>query len=118
MLRFQDMMAEQSKNGKIILREMNISINTVSVLRDILLTETGKNIVQIDLSKNTLGDRGIELLVPFLVKTKSLFKLQLCSNDVSAHGMSELFSALMKNESLVEIDIGTEDGIARNRMCS
>ena len=41
------------------------------------------NIVQLDLSKNLLGDRGIALLAPAIAKSKALVSIQLCSNEIS-----------------------------------
>lgn len=51
-------------------------------------------------------------------KSKSLTVLQLCSNDITASGMAVLLNELTGNESLTELDVSTEDGVSRNRLCS
>lgn len=68
------MIGESSRDGRVSLREMQISVNTATALSAILSTPY-KNIVVLDLSKNLLGDRGVAILAPALAKSKSLVTL-------------------------------------------
>ena len=73
-------------------------------------------VAHLDLSKNNLGERGLELLAPALRTNCSLASLKIGSNEISGVGMATFFESLAVNQSLNEIVINTEGGIARNRM--
>ena len=85
------------------------------VLREILKKP---EITHLDLSKNLLNDKGTKLLLPSIASSKSIVVFKVCSNDISPNGLKLLFQYLKGNESITEIDISTEDGVQRNRICS
>ena len=76
------MMDANSRNGKLVLREMQIGYTTALSLKEILL-QPRTEIIQLNLSKNLLGDKGIMCLASALAKSKSLVSLAICSNEIS-----------------------------------
>lgn len=99
------------------LREMMLGVNSARVLNNVLIDpSTCHAVAHLDLSKNNLGDKGLELLAPALRTNCSLVCLKMGSNEISGTGMGQFFEALAENKSLDEIVITTEGGIARNRM--
>lgn len=58
--RFQGRLNETSINRRLSLREMNISLNTAEVLRDLL--QSNKKIIHLDLCKNMLSDKGVTII--------------------------------------------------------
>ena len=95
---------------------MNLSLHTAEVIRDLLATNF--KIAHLDLCKNMLGDKGVKVIVPILLRSKQLVSIHLGSNEITVHGMTILLNSLVDNQSLNSIDLGTEDGIQRNRIFS
>jgi Ran GTPase-activating protein (RanGAP) involved in mRNA processing and transport len=73
-------------------------------------------IAVLNLSKNTLGDDGVILLMRTIVQTLSLVSLNLSSNEITAIGFSNIFDAISTNQSVVHLNLSTYDGVNRNRL--
>jgi hypothetical protein len=68
------------------------------------------------LSKNKIGDDGINYLASTLTKVKHIISLDLTSINLSQNGILTLVDALKKNESVVDLNIGSYEGVNRNRV--
>ena len=62
--RFRQMCNKKCCNRKINLRDINLGLNSSSVIKKILMTNT--NIAHLDLALNHIGDDGVSLLAQFL----------------------------------------------------
>ena len=110
------MLSEQSVNRRLQLKEMSLGQYTAEVIRDLL--GSNPKIAHLDLSINMLGDKGVKVLVPQLLKSKQLVSIHFGSNEITVHGMTILFNQLVNNQSIDTINLSTEDGIQRNRIYS
>ena len=70
----------------------------------------------LNLSKNNIGDKGVEKLTQFLRVTRTLVSLNLSSNEISGAGFGHIFEAMKTNESVIELDLSTYEGVNRNRL--
>lgn len=64
------MMSDNSKNGHIKLRDLQLSVHSAQALKQILMSP--KSFIHLDLSKNSLGDEGISILASVIAKSKSI----------------------------------------------
>jgi len=96
---------------------MNIGLNTAKILGTIISNDVDL-VAHLDLSKNLIGDKGVEILAPAFQNSRNLVSLSLGSNDISGVGMVKLFNAFTLNCSLSTINLSTEDGVQRNRITS
>jgi Ran GTPase-activating protein (RanGAP) involved in mRNA processing and transport len=48
----------------------------------------------LDLQKNSLGDKGVKVLMHAVSHSRSLVSLNLASNDISNEGMLAIFKGL------------------------
>lgn len=73
-------------------------------------------IAQLDLSKNCLGDAGVETLFKAVRRSHAVMHVDISSNELTALGMASVFKFLKKNESVTSLMCGTVEGIRRNRI--
>jgi Ran GTPase-activating protein (RanGAP) involved in mRNA processing and transport len=73
-------------------------------------------IAQLNLSKNNIGDEGVEVLMKCLQNTRGLVSLNLSSNQISSAGFIKIFESMSFNESLIYLNISTLEGANRNRL--
>lgn len=95
-------------------RECNLSVNSSEVL-SIILSETDK-IARLNLSRNNLGDMGIENLMNGIKENKSVVHLDISSCNLSSKGGNIVFTALRENESVISLNICSKEGLNRNRL--
>lgn len=69
-----------------------------------------------NLSKNSIGDKGIGLLMDCLQYNKSLVCLNLSSNEISSVGFIKIFETMSYNESIINLNLSTIEGANRNRL--
>ena len=86
-----------SKHGRLILRNMQLSVYSSLVLSKIFKKKTGFRIRQLNLTGNNIADTGVKLLCDNLPMNKALFSLNLCSNNITHVGAIFLFEALALN---------------------
>ena len=72
-------------------------------------------ISRLNLSKNNLGDIGIELLVNSIKNSYSLISLNISSNGITCKGGETVFKNLITQQSLIDFNISTLEGSNRNR---
>ena len=76
-----------------------------------------ENIAQIDLNNNNLRDEGIKILSSAIKQLRSLVHLSVASNEITSKGCKNLCErGLIENENLVSLDIGSTNGLGRNRL--
>ena len=105
-------------NGRAVFTEMLLQVNFAAVLNSIFLENPTQRISHLNLSHNHLRDQGAILVIQAVKHSKVIIYLNLVSNDIGPNGMQCFFDELVHNESLIEFDIGTDEGINRNRVSS
>ena len=45
-----------------------------------------------------------------------MIHIDLSSNDIQAEGACHLFDALLENSSIISVDLGSKEGLNRNRI--
>ena len=73
---------------------------------------------RIILTKNDFGDDGIELLLECLEGNNNIVELNLSSNSLGVSGGMSIFRFLLKQESIICLDLSSKEGIYRNRVCA
>jgi deoxyhypusine synthase len=73
-------------------------------------------ISSVNLSKNNIGDKGVELLMQALKDNKSLVCLNLSSNEISSAGFISIFETMSNNQSINYLNLSTLEGANRNRL--
>ena len=72
----------------------------------------------VNLSRNSLSKRGIQILCKALERNETIIHLNLSSNDMPAAGAKRLFHTMMKNCTIISLDISSSEGLNRNRIGS
>jgi hypothetical protein len=70
----------------------------------------------VNLSKNSIGDKGVGLLMDCLRYNKTLVCLNLSSNEISSAGFIKIFETMSYNESIMYLNLSTIEGANRNRL--
>ena len=73
-------------------------------------------ISQVNLSKNSIGDKGVGLLMDCLMYNRTLVCLNLSSNEISSAGFIKIFETMSYNESIIYLNLSTIEGANRNRL--
>lgn len=112
--KFYDYCAKKCINRRVDFSECNLSINSSEALS--FVVSQNDKIARLNLSKNSLGDRGIELLIKGLESNKSVVHLDISSNDLTAKGGNLIFDFMINNDSIVSLNISSKEGLHRNRL--
>ena len=70
------------------------------------------------MTRNNLGDQGVEILVNSIKNSKSLISLNITSNSITYKGGEIIFSQLQNQQSIIDLNISSKEGINRNRLTS
>jgi len=91
-------------NGNCVLKELNLSWNHISDLGASYLAEHLKRqnqcLASLDLTQNSIGDQGAEMISTALRMNSTLKFLSLASNRIGATGANALARSLQENKSL------------------
>ena len=108
---------EKCINRVINLSDCSLGFNSMIVLADIL--QRNIDICsRIILTKNDFGDEGIQLLLECLEGNNNIVELNLSSNSLGVNGGNSIFNFLLNQESIVCLDLSSKEGIYRNRVCA
>jgi Ran GTPase-activating protein (RanGAP) involved in mRNA processing and transport len=108
---------EKCINRVINLSECSLGFNSMIVLADILRKNI-EICSRIILTKNDFGDEGIQLLLECLEGNNNIVELNLSSNSLGVNGGKSIFQFLLNQESIVCLDLSSKEGIYRNRVCA
>jgi Ran GTPase-activating protein (RanGAP) involved in mRNA processing and transport len=75
-----------------------------------------REFLYLDFSLNQIGNEGGGVIGSFLEQNPPVIYLHLGSNSIEERGCVSLFQSLCVNHHLTTLDMGTIDGINRNRM--
>ena len=117
MNRFMNFIKEKCINRVINLSECSLGFNSMIVLADILRKNI-EICSRIILTKNDFGDEGIQLLLECLEGNNNIVELNLSSNSLGVNGGKSIFQFLLNQESIVCLDLSSKEGIYRNRVCA
>ena len=117
MNRFMNFIKEKCVNRVINLSDCCLGFNSMIVLADILKKNIDI-CSRIILTKNDFGDDGIELLLECLEGNNNIVELNLSSNSLGVSGGMSIFRFLLKQESIICLDLSSKEGIYRNRVCA
>ena len=98
------------------MNEQGLGPASANVIANIFKGKAGQDLWKLDLGKNKLGNKGIEILARGIQKSRSLASLDLGSNDIMNEGASILFKCLTNSLSLTHLNIANHDRLHRNRL--
>jgi Ran GTPase-activating protein (RanGAP) involved in mRNA processing and transport len=100
------------------MNEQGFGPESAKIIADIFKGKKGcnKEFWSLDLGKNRLGNKGIEIIAKGIQASKCLSALDLGSNDIMHEGASILFKCLSLNNSLTYLNIANHDRLHRNRL--
>ena len=117
MNRFMNFIKEKCINRIINLSDCSLGFNSMIVLADILRKNVDI-CSRIILTKNDFGDEGIQLLLECLEGNNNIIELNLSSNSLGVNGGTSVFEFLLNQDSIIYLDLSSKEGIYRNRVCA
>ena len=117
MNRFINFIREKCVNRVINLSDCSLGFNSMVVLSEILRNNFDLY-SRIILTKNNFGDEGIELLLESIEGNNNIVELNLSSNSLGASGGNSIFNFLLKQNSIISLDLSSKEGLYRNRICA
>ena len=115
-IKFKDFCKSKCKNRIADFSECYFGINSIKVINNLLLDKN--RISRLNLTRNNLGDYGVELLVNSLINSISLVSLNITSNSISHRGGNIIFKSFIHQQSIIDLNISSIEGINRNRITS
>ena len=112
--KFKDFCSLRCINRIADLSDCFFGINSIIFLTDILFNSD--RISVLNLSRNNIGDEGVELLVKALKNSQSLVSLDISSNSISPKGGNMIFTKFIYQQSIINLDISSHEGVNRNRL--
>ena len=94
--------------------ECNFSLNSIRII-SIILLDTNR-LSRLDLTRNNIGDLGVEILVNSLKNTNSLLYLNLSSNSITHKGGQNIFNSFINQQSIIDLNLSSLEGSNRNRI--
>ena len=94
--------------------ECNLSINSIRIISLLLLD--ANRLARLDLTRNNIGDFGVEILVNSLKNTNSLLYLNLSSNSITHKGGQIIFNSFINQQSIIDLNLSSLEGSNRNRI--
>ena len=117
MIRFINFIKEKCVNRVINLSDCCLGFNSMVVLAEILRNNFDLY-SRIILTKNNFGDEGIELLLESIEGNNNIVELNLSSNSLGASGGNSIFNFLLRQNSIISLDLSSKEGLYRNRICA
>ena len=115
-IKFKDFCNSKCKNRIADFSECYFGFNSIKVISDILLLKN--RISRLNLTKNNIGDIGVEILVNSLKDSVSLVSLNITSNSISYRGGIIIFNTFENQKSIIDLNISSIEGSNRNRITS
>ena len=113
-LKFKEFCNSKCKNRIADFAECNFGLNCIRII-SVLLLDTNR-LSRLDLTRNNIGNIGVEILVNALKNSKSLVSLNLSSNSISHKGGQNIFSSFIYQQSIVDLNLASLEGSNRNRI--
>ena len=114
LVKFRDYCNSKCRNRIVDLSECYLGINSAKLISKILY---GTNrISRLNLTRNNLGDYGVEILVYSIKNSTSLVYLNITSNLISYKGGKIIFEELRDQKSIIDLNVSSIEGTNRNRM--
>ena len=114
--KFKEFCNSKCKNRIADFSECYFGINSIKVISELLLVTN--RISRLNLTKNNIGDIGLEILVNSVKNSISLVYLNVTSNSISHKGGNILFKSFINQQSIVDLNISSIEGSNRNRITS
>ena len=113
-IKFKDFCNSKCKNRIADFSECYFGINSIKVISNILLIPN--RISRLNLTRNNLGDSGIEILVKAVKNSISLVSLNITSNSLTYKGGLIIFREFSNQQSIIDLNISSIEGSNRNRL--
>lgn len=113
-VKFKEFCNTKCKNRVADFSECNFSINSIRIITVILL-DTNR-LARLDLTRNNIGNFGVEILVNSLKNSKTLVYLNLSSNSITHKGGQKIFSSFIGQQSIIDLNLSSIEGSNRNRI--
>ena len=114
--KFKEFCNTRCKNRIADFSESYLGLNSIKVI-SLLLLDTNR-LSRLDLSRNNIGNLGVEILVNSIKKSRSLVSLNLSSNSISHKGGQLIFDSFIYQQSIVDLNLSSLEGSNRNRITS
>lgn len=80
------------------------------------LLKDNQHFVRLHLEKNEITNVGAKELGEMLQFNTALVHIDICGNNIGPDGFESLFYGLTKNHSVFSLNLGSKDGLNRNRL--
>lgn len=104
LLELEDVLRQQQKLKKLVLRDTDITSNSGYILANILSHK--RHLTHLDLSENHLGTQGALIVGGIVSQLPALNTLNLMNNHINNDGMTTIFEGMKKLKYLKELHIG------------
>ena len=102
------------RNRCVDLRDFYLGIHSIQIISHYIFKVD--RIAKLNLTRNNLGDQGIEILISAVKNSMSLISLDITSNNISYKGGQFIFKNLSEQQSLIDLNISSLEGTNRNRL--
>ena len=112
--KFKNFVNSKCRNRCIDLSDCYLGIYSIKFISDFIYK--GDRISRLNLTRNNLGDQGIELLINAIKNSMSLISLNLTSNNIAYKGGQIIFEDLSEQKSIIDLNISSIEGTNRNHL--
>jgi len=112
--KFRDYCNSKCKNRIVDLSECYLGIHSIRLISSILYTSD--RIARLNLTKNNLGDTGVQILINSVKNSMSLISLNITSNSITHKGGEVIFKELVYQQSIIDLNVSSIEGTNRNRI--
>jgi hypothetical protein len=114
--KFKDFCNSKCKSRIADFSECYFGVNSIAIISELLI-DTNR-ISRLNLTRNNIGDTGLEILVNSVKNSFSLVSLNVTSNSITHKGGTIFFKSLINQQSIIDLNISSIEGSNRNRITS
>ena len=112
--KFKNFVNSKCRNRCVDLSDCYLGLYSIKFISDFIYK--GDRISRLNLTRNNLGDQGIQLLMNAIKNTMSLISLNLTSNNITYRGGQIIFENLSEQKSIIDLNISSIEGTNRNHL--
>lgn len=101
------------KNRQFLMKECGLGSKSAATIGKVL---KNSNFAYINLSKNSLGDEGIYLLLKEICDSPTIVHVDVSNNDITTDGFEKIGKILEYHPSIISFDGSSYEGLHRNRL--
>ena len=112
--KFKNFVNSKCRNRCVDLSDCYLGFYSIKFISDFIYK--GDRISRLNLTRNNIGDQGIELLMNAIKNSMSLISLNLTSNNITYKGGQIIFENLCEQKSIIDLNISSIEGTNRNHL--